>query len=581
MHWNYQPICESATSNLSKSLNISYALASMLVRLDITDAIKAQKFLYPRLAHLDDPFLLNYMEDAAERLLKSINAKEEILILGDYDADGITSTSLLVNVLNQLGVKPNYIIPKRLEEGYGLTMGVVERALKIHTPSLFIALDCGTNSIKEVQFLKQKGIEVIILDHHKCKEGVLPEDAILVNPHVHGKKEAPWGRLCTVGLVFKLVHGLVKILKEEEDPRAKTIKLKDLLDLVALGTIADLVPLVEENRILTYYGLNKIQHTNRPGLQALCKVSGINEGQTIKPSDVAFRLGPRINASGRLSDATLPVNMLLSKDFEECSEAAKELNLMNRERQEIERAVTLEAESLIATAENNTHQISIVSYSPNWHTGVVGIVAGKLARMYHKPTIILGNENGLAKGSGRSIPGIDLIKALSECEAFLESWGGHPMAAGIALKTENLENFQEQFTTAIATQLNGLQLEPFIEITQFIEAEDLTEALLEELELLHPFGNNNPEPIFGVKEALLLSEPQIFAGSHIKFKIAKKNGLPVNAIGWNMKDNPPPANQYVDLAVKFSYNHWNGKKTPQAELIDWKLAEVPAFAGTF
>ncbi len=572
MHWNHKQLTDQDVQTLSESLNISKTLASLLLRIGISNPNKAQRFLYPRLAHLQDPYELTNMDRAVKRTLTAIKKQEAVTILGDYDVDGITSTTLLTLVLKTFGLNPHFVTPLRLEEGYGMTQAVLERALSDSFPSLLFALDCGTNSNSEVAFLKNKGIDVIIIDHHQSNEPV-PNDTILINPHVYDPPEAPWANLCTVGLVFKFTHALIKNLKDNSHPKANAIDLKDILDLVALGTIADLVPLLEENRILTSFGLLRIQNSNRPGIQALNKVSGLSQSQPLRPSDVSFRLGPRINACGRLSDASLPVNMLLADDFQKCSIAAQQLNAMNQERQEIERAVTNHALELVKS-EGLDQQKAIISFFPGWHSGVVGIVAGKLSRIHNRPTFILTQEGNSAKGSGRSIPGINLITALSECSDLLESWGGHPMAAGITLSADKVKEFAVQFNHALSSQTTLLNYcEPPLEISEYICPEDLTEGLLEELELLHPFGMNNPEPIFGVLRAILPHAPSIFANEHFRFQIKKPTGLPLNGIAWNMANKLPPHNTPLTLAIKFSYNHWNGRKTPQLELIDWKLSE--------
>lgn len=570
MFWNHIQLQENDINTLSESLNISKTLASLLLRIGISNPNKAQRFLYPRLAHLQDPYELTNMDRAIKRTITAIKNNESVTILGDYDVDGITSTTLLVHILKIFGLSPHYLTPLRLEEGYGMSQAVLERALTGPTPGLLFALDCGTNSTEEVVFLKNKGIDVIIIDHHQSKQTV-PGDTILINPHVFDSPDAPWANLCTVGLVFKFTHALTKTLKENAHPKAESVDLKELLDLVALGTVADLVPLLEENRILASFGLNKIQNSNRPGIQALTKISGINQNQPLKASDISFRLGPRINASGRLSDASLPVSMLLADDFKTCSLAAEQLNTMNQERQEIERSVTTHALQLVedeALASNN----AIIAYFPGWHSGLVGIAAGKLSRIHNRPTFILTQEGNSAKGSGRSVPGINLITALSECSDLLESWGGHPMAAGITLHPSNIEKFQKQFNQAIASQiLSPQQQETLLEISEYLSPEDLTEGLLEELELLHPFGMSNPEPVFGIRDAILPSPVTIFSTDHFRFQVKKTSGMPLNGIAWKMAHNRPPHNTPLTLAVKFAYNHWNGKKTSQLELIDWQL----------
>lgn len=571
MQWTYSEPDIFPTQELVRSLKISPYLAGLLVRLGKADPIEAQEFLDPKLASLEDPFKLTNMSLVIDRIFQAIDNKDTITIVGDYDVDGVTSTTLLVTILKKLNLKTHFFIPRRMEDGYGLSHSIIERALSESTPQLFIALDCGTNSHEEADYLHQKGIDLIIIDHHKSKES-LPKNALLINPHVFDGDDKPWSQLCTVGLVFKLIHALFKKLKEKQHPLAEKTKLRDYLDLVAMGTVADLVILSQENRILTSHGLRMINNASRPGVRALCKVSGLNLGQEMKPSDVAFRLGPRINASGRLADATLPVKMLLSDSEEESKRVAQELDTMNKERQDIERLVIIEAEKIVEKEkQHETH--SIVLYGPSWHSGVVGIVAGRVARSYHRPSIVLGKEGKLAKGSGRSIPGIDLIKALTTCEDILESWGGHPMAAGIALFPENLEEFKTRFEDGINAQLTNSIPEPTLEIAEWIPLNALNSHFLYELDKLHPFGNGNPEPVFGLEKVILNDPPSVFAKDHFRFRVNPQNDLSaIDGIAWKMADNIPPHNKPIDLAVKFGWNNWNGNKYPQLQLIDWRFS---------
>lgn len=571
MQWTYTEQDPGQIDALVRSLKISPYLAGLLVRLGKVDPEEAQEFLNPKLASLDDPMRLTHMPEVIDRVLKAIEKKETITIVGDYDVDGVTSTTLLVTILKRLGLKTHFFIPRRMEDGYGLSHSIIERALAESEPQLFIALDCGTNSHEEADFLHEKGIDVIIIDHHKSKES-LPKHALLVNPHVFDGEDEPWSQLCTVGLVFKLIHALFKKLKEHKHPIVKELKLKDYLDLVAMGTVADLVTLVDENRILTRHGLQMISNESRPGVRALCKVSGLNVNTEVKPSDVAFRLGPRINASGRLADAALPVKMLLSDCEKETQRVALELDNMNKERQEIERQVIVEAEKIVER-EKQHESHAIVLYGPDWHSGVVGIVAGRVSRSYHRPSIVLGREGKLAKGSGRSIGGIDLIRALTKCEDLLESWGGHPMAAGVALFPENLEEFRERFNQGINDQLEGDIPEPTLELAEWIPMNALNSHFLYELDKLHPFGNGNPEPVFGLAKVMLQDPPNVFAKDHFRFRVYPNSNMPaIDGIAWKMADNMPPHGKPIDMAVKFGWNNWNGNKYPQLQLIDWRFS---------
>ncbi|MEO6246436.1 MAG: DHH family phosphoesterase, partial [Opitutaceae bacterium] len=385
MRWTHTPPSIAEVEALSKSAGISRVLAEMLVHTGLRAGADAAAFLEPALAGLQDPFLLRNLEAAATRLRQAIARQEDIVVLGDYDVDGVSSTALLVMILRRFGLNPRFIVPRRSEDGYGLSRSAIDRALEAGKPHLFIALDCGTNSHAEASFLREQGIEVMVIDHHRSKEKPL-EECLLINPHVQADEtngDSAWRNLCTVGLVFKLCHGLLKQLRVDNHPVAFRIKLRDHLDLVALGTVADLVPLLGENRILARHGLRILQEAQRPGLRALMDIAGVKPAFGISPTDISFRLGPRINASGRLADAALSVELLLSEDAAFCVETAQQLDAFNRERQDIERAITEEAERSIET--NYLADAGVVLFAENWHPGVVGIVAGRVTRKYNRP----------------------------------------------------------------------------------------------------------------------------------------------------------------------------------------------------
>src|SRR5471032_2565964 len=351
MRWNHPPLPRRRGAAESQAAGVSPILAELLCRAGIRDAAAAATFLEPVLAGLGDPFLLPNLEAVAVRLQAAIVRREQVVVLGDYDVDGVTSTALLVMVLRKFGLCPRFIVPRRAEDGYGLSRSAIDRALEQGQPHLFVALDCGTNSHAEVAYLIGRGIDVIIIDHHREKEASLAQ-GLLLNPHAAaggGETQRIWKDFCTVGLVFKAMHGLLKRLRAENHPGAASVKLRDHLDLVALGTVADLVPLVGENRILARHGLRILESTNRPGLRALMDVAGVKPSQGITPTDISFRLGPRINASGRLADAALSVELLVSEDEQFCRATAQQLDTFNRERQDIERGITEQAEQLIET----------------------------------------------------------------------------------------------------------------------------------------------------------------------------------------------------------------------------------------
>ncbi len=577
MRWNHTPASAASAEALVRDLGCGRIVAGLLVRNGLADPAAARSFLNPALATLSDPFELANLDAAVARLQRALKDRESIAVLGDYDVDGVSSTALLVSILRRLGLTPRYVVPRRAEEGYGLTRTAIDRVLEAGKPDLFIALDCGTNSSAEVAALRAQGIDVIVIDHHRPAgaagapgpTGAPRLDAVLVNPHVFTREgDAAWRSLCTVGLVFKLAHGLLKRLREENHPGAHGIRLKDYLDLVALGTVADLVPLTGENRIFARHGLQVLSEARRPGLQALMSVAGLKAGEELRPLDISYRLGPRINASGRLADAAVSVDLLLSEDPGFCHSAARELDGLNRERQDIERGITDRAERYVE--EHFAEAGGFVLFDEEWHPGVVGIVAGRISRKYNRPTIVLGNEGELAKGSGRGIPGINLVDILGACGDCLESFGGHPMAVGVALRKERLDDFRARFDRAIREARGGEAGECSIELSGWLDGEEVGEPLLRELDQLHPFGQGNPEPVFGVRGLRLQHPPEVFKEQHFRFYATSARGRRISGVAWKQAHKLPPLGVPIEMAVQLNWNSYNGRRTLQIELLDWR-----------
>lgn len=571
MRWTYKPSPAEEVGVLSRQAGVSPVIAELLLRNGLGDPAAAASFLKPALADLNDPFLLPNVELAAARLRKAIAEGEDIVVLGDYDVDGVSSTTLLVSILRRFGSKPRFVVPRRMEDGYGLSRSAIDRALEQGKPQLFIALDCGTNSHAEVAYLVSQGVEVMVIDHHRSKEKPL-DQGILINPHVHGcDNDEAWRNLCTVGLVFKLAHGLLKMLRIENHPVAHRIKLRDYLDLAAMGTVADLVPLTGENRILARFGLRILQGCERPGIRALMQIAGVKPDHGINPVDISFRLGPRINASGRLADAALSVELMLSDDEQFCNETAQQLDVFNRERQDIERLITEEAERMIET--QFADWPGIVLFGESWHPGVVGIVAGRVSRKYNRPCVVLGNEGAFAKGSGRSVNGVNLVDVLGSCCEQLTSWGGHPMAVGVALEKLHLDVFRTRFAEAVRVSAGSDLIEPILTISAWLTPDQIREQLMDELELLQPFGQGNPEPVFGVRGVVLRSRPEVFKQAHFRFSFDDSRGRRLFGVAWKMATRLPPVGVPLDFAVELSWNHFNDRKLLQLELVDWRVSE--------
>jgi len=586
MHWTYTPPSAGQVEALISTANgLGHVLAELLLRHRLADRDAVTRFLHPRLAALADPFAVPQLQRAAARLHRAIARREQVVVLGDYDVDGVSSTTLLVGLLRRFGLNPRFIVPLRAEDGYGLSRSAIDRALEAGQPELFVALDCGTNSHDEIAYLLGLGVDVLIVDHHRSREdevaavaaqplaqsgGESAAQCILVNPHIQvdaGELGESYRNFCTVGLVFKLAHGLLKLLRPEGNEIANTIQLREELDLVALGTVADLVPLLGENRILARHGLKMIERTARPGLRALMEVAGLPPGQAITPVDISFRLGPRINASGRLADAALSVELLLTDDPRFAEATAQQLDAFNRERQDIERQITEEADAMIDT--HYADDQGIVLYSDKWHPGVVGIVAGRVTRKYNRPCVVLGNDGELAKGSGRSVTGVNLVDVLADCSEELESWGGHPMAVGVALDKQRLASFRQKFAHAVREHAGRDISEAELPIAAWITPEEIGEPLMADLDALHPFGQGNPEPIFGVRGVRLAGAPAVFKDMHFRFQLLDKTGRRLYGVAWKMADRIPPTDAPLDLALKLTWNYFRERKLLQLELIDW------------
>lgn len=573
--WNILDYDRACADELQHELNLSVSTCAILLQRGINTLSEAEKFLWPKLAYLRDSSELKNVDLAVSKIVHALTNESDIAIIGDYDVDGITSITLLIDVLKIFGANARFYVPRRFTEGYGLSTEIVARVLTDGVPGLVIALDCGTNSINEVALLKSKGCEVVIVDHHKSKDEACA-DCCLINPHIYEDERSCSQRIfCTVGLTFKLCHGLLKFFRRKGDSRALNFHLRDELDLVALGTIADLVPLIGENRIFCRYGLRRLSsNKKRAGLAALCRVSGLGDGIPIYPSDVAFKLGPRLNACGRLSDAVLPINMLLSADYDEALTYAYELDETNRERQNLEKEVTIEAETIVKKL--YIDDPAIVLFNENWHSGVVGIISGKLARDYNRPCIVLGYERGVAKGSGRSTTSINLVEVCTNCADLLEAWGGHPLAVGVSLKVENIAQFRKKFYQNVAALTKHADPVEVIDLVAEINVDDINDNFMRDLELLNPFGQGNPEPIFLIRSVKIHDMPELFGTSrnHIKFSLYNHHSERLLVLGWEMSANIPPIEVGVDLAVTISMDYWNNKKFRRLTLVDWRVSQI-------
>ncbi len=506
-----------------------------------------EQFLHPRLKDLGDPFALPGVEAAIRRILRAVENKESVVLYGDYDVDGVSSITLLYAVLQAYGLEPRPFLPTRLEEGYGLSVKGIENSVEGDPPDLLIAADCGTNSREEARLLRERGIDLIILDHHEPSPDGVADCVALVNP----KLGEDFHYLCTAGVVFKIAHALL---------RSKPLPgfdLKDYLDIVALGTIADIVPLEAENRLFARRGLVQLERTIHPGLVALKSVAGVSG--PIRTHDVGFKLGPRLNASGRLDTALASLNLLLCQDSGEARTLAESLDRQNRERQELELATREDAERLLQSLPATQRSHAIVVGARGWHPGVVGIVASRLSKQHHRPTFVVGiDENGLGKGSGRSIPGISLVEALDSCRDLIEAGGGHEMAAGVSVREENLEAFREALIRSVMAQADADTLVPKLSIDAEIRFSELNFDLLDSYELLRPFGASNPQPVFLSTQVRLVEEPRVIKEKHLKFRF-EQDGIEQEAIYFHGAgiDLPKPP---WDIAFTIDRSEYRGRE---------------------
>jgi single-stranded-DNA-specific exonuclease len=527
-------------------------ILALLKRKGFLTVEEVTAFLHPRLGSLSDPFLLPNMAAAVTRVLRAIDGRERVVLFGDYDVDGVTSLALLAEMLRSYGAAPELFLPLRMEEGYGLSAESIDRCLERHRPQLLIAVDCGTSSLDEIAELKRRGVDVIVLDHHEPKS-VLPDCVAVVNPKT--EPGSAFQYLCSVGIVFKLCHALLKARPSDFD-------LKANLDLVALGTVADIVPLQDENRIFVQRGMIEMARSSRPGIRKLIEVAAVR--LPIAAEDIGFRLGPRLNAAGRLATAESALQLLITKDETEAMELARSLDAQNRERQGVEKKIFGEAEEELAK-NPGPGAAAIVLGARDWHPGVLGIVASRLARKYHRPSIVVGfDANGLGKGSGRSIEGFSLVEALGRCEKWLEKFGGHEMAAGLTIREEKFPGFAEAFRQTARELLSAEALEPRLHLDHELGFSELNGDMLRWHQALQPFGNGNRQPMFFARGVEPVIAPQVLKEKHLVLRLRQRNHFR-RAIFFDGASSPLPSAPW-DMAFRLSADEYQGETRLQIQV---------------
>ena len=565
--WVCEAVDENEVVRLAESAGISKLLAKVFASRSIFDSEYIKGFLRPDIEQLHDPFLMSGMEYTVARIAQALKDREEILVYGDYDVDGVTGTSILYNFLMSQGAKVQYYIPDRIVEGYGLTMSAVGKVKDLNA-SLIITVDCGISSIEEVRCLQDSGMMVIVTDHHECKEN-LPEACAVLNPHKPGC-DYPFKELAGAGVVFKLVQGLCTRL-------GCIYEYRKYLDLAALATIADVVPLLGENRIIASLGLRMLEKTKNQGLCALAKAAGL-AGKPLTSYGAAFGLAPRVNAAGRLGSADRGVR-LFTTDSQVLAEAlAKELDDENKIRQVTECQITEEAIKFVEEEIDYAREKVLVVSGEGWHQGVIGIVASKLQEKYNRPCIVISVEDGIGKGSGRSLKCINLFKALSFCEELTDRFGGHEMAAGLTIQADRINEFRSRINAYADSILTDADLLPCIRVDAFLDREDVTLENVEELAQMAPFGVGNPGPVFGYT-ALSITDIKILSdGKHLKLRLTD-GGLVAEAIGFNMGAlaGVYRINDSIDAVFSLEVNRWNGTDKLQLNLKDVKACDYAGF----
>ena len=568
--WSLAPPQPGLAAQLAASLNIPPLLAQCLLNRGLSEPDAIAGFLQPRLKQLADPFLLPNMGAAVERLLQARERNEPLVIFGDYDVDGVTSTALLLDVLRPLGWNVQYYLPHRMDEGYGLSQDGVEHCLAKFPVTLLLAVDCGSTAVASIASLRQRGVDVIVLDHHQvCSPA--PAATALVNPQLGVQSPPPFTELCSAGLAFKLAHALLKRGRETGLPGAAEFDLRPLLDLVALATIADIVPLTGENRILVYTGLERLNSTQRPGLLALKRVA--QSPATLTTYDVGFQLAPRLNAAGRLETAEDALRLLLARDLAEALPIAQALDASNRERQKIERGIAEEVLGSLRARFNPLTDFAIVEGKLPWHIGVVGIVATRVLQQFYRPTIILGGDGEQFRGSGRSIAGFDLAAALRQCDDLLVRHGGHAMAAGVTLQAASLDAFRARLNELARCALQPEQLQAPLRLDAEVRLEAMTLECLGILDRLKPTGQGNPAVQFFARNVTQQRPPLRMGADKQHLKLWITDGATTHEAVWWGAGNEPMPSPCFDLAFAPQVNDYNGRRTVQLKVLDWRPAQ--------
>ncbi|MCE2616160.1 single-stranded-DNA-specific exonuclease RecJ [Phocaeicola oris] len=526
--WNYQPPTQEqieAAKALAKEVGINPILGKLLLERGITSTAEAKRFFRPQLSELHDPFLMKDMSKAVDRLNQAMGKKERILVYGDYDVDGVTSVALVYKFILQFYSNIDYYIPDRYEEGYGVSKQGVDYAYETGV-KLVIVLDCGIKAVDAIAYAKKKGIDFIICDHHVPDEA-LPAAVAILNPK---RKDAtyPYEHLSGCGVGFKFMQAFA--LNNGIDFH----QLTPLLDLVAVAIASDIVPIMGENRVLAYHGLKQLNSNPSVGLKAIIDICGL-QNKEIMMSDIVFKIGPRINASGRIQNGKEAVELLIEKDFAAAVEKANQINEYNETRKDLDKTMTEEATQLVIDKEGMDKQRSIVIYNENWHKGLIGIVASRLTETYYRPAVVLTRADDMATGSARSVTGFDVYKAIESCRDLLENFGGHTYAAGLSMKVENVPDFSRRFEEYVMNHISDEQTSPILDIDALIDFKDITPKFFADLKKFNPYGPDNHKPLFCTRHVFDYGTSKVVGRNqeHIKLELVdNKSSVVMNGIAF-------------------------------------------------
>ncbi len=567
-HWELAAEADSASVlALSREMGVKPVVARLLLQRGIETPEQADAFFHPERSALHDPFLFKHMEVAVERVIRALQDKQLIYIFGDYDVDGITSCSLLYLFFRDLGGNVRYYIPNREDEGYGVSVEGVELAKRAGA-ELLITVDCGITAVEEVHRARELDMDIIVSDHHQAGEEI-PEALAVINPKLPGSTY-PFKELAGCGVAFKLAQAVAKQLELGES------YLDRYLDLVAVGTAADIVPLVDENRILVNLGLKKVNRDPLIGLAALIETAHLRGGQ-IDVGQIIYGIAPRINAVGRLGSADRAVDLMITQNAERARHLSMELEQENRNRRRIDTHTLDEALAEAEETHDPEEDYGLVLARDEWHGGVIGIVASRLIEKYYRPTVMITIKDGIGKGSARSIPGFDIYDALNQCNDLLEQFGGHTYAAGLSIRSENIEEFRQRFNAVAKDSLTEEDLIPKLHIDAELPLEQVNDELLEYLKKFAPFGPNNPMPAFVSYDVALSGYPRIVGTNHLKFKVRSSRSV-IDCIGFNLGDrlqrmDPNRATNHIVYTVQ--ENEWMGRVYLQLHILDVKSGPHP------